>query len=374
MSETTWHDAKVTSDQLEAYLHHKQWFQDGKIRGIATVWHQPADEEAEVVVPLAYAKDFQPRLREALAAIAFFEKREVREVQSQISRLFANVITVRVIHADTSDGTIPMSDGVLLITKAKELMLAAAVSIYSKKKQFTGAAPKSAKAYLDTLLLGQTEIGSYVVNLIAPVQTNTVLTNTTANVVPFAQAITSNLVTSLEAIAKASSTYEQNGDLKVFDDAVQAGASSNMCDALLGFSGINHNRAFEITVTASAGPLFKSEPRKFDFSSKHIELLEKVSNYYKDDYVLRERRLIGHIVKLSRPKDQSSGTITINSIVGDTQRNVRVELAGDDYHTAVLAHDNSRLVRVNGDVHIKSKSAHLLTPMNFGVIEEADLF
>jgi hypothetical protein len=55
------------------------------------------------------------------------------------------------------------------------------MSIRAKKKQFVGAAPKSARAYIDNLLLGQTEIGSYVVNVIAPVQGNAVEEQNVAN-------------------------------------------------------------------------------------------------------------------------------------------------------------------------------------------------
>lgn len=69
------------------------------------------------------------------------------------------------------------------------------------------------------------------------------------------QAVTLNLVTGLESLEEAGQTYEQQVDLKAFDAAVQLGASSNLCDALLGFSGAQHNRTFEITVTAAPGPL-----------------------------------------------------------------------------------------------------------------------
>lgn len=191
--------------------------------------------------------------------------------------------------------------------------------------------------------------------------------------IPLAQAITSNLVAGLSALEKATATYEEKGDLGAFDEAVLAGASSNMCDALLGFSGEKHNRNFEITVTAAPSPLFETEPAKFMFDGRYVEALEKATGYYKGDYILPERRLTGYITKLSRPKDETSGTITIDSTVGDVERKVQVELMGDDYHQAVVAHDNSKMVRVEGDVHIKSKSAQLLNPKNFGVIEIEDL-
>ena len=368
-------DLEVSCDQIRGYLQHKQWFEDGKIRTVATIWHRQDNEDAEVVLPLSYVKDYWQRMRDALASIASFEERSAHEVLNNVKRLFANVITIRVVHDETNNGTIPINDGVLLIAKAKDLLSAAARSLYAKRKQFTRGAPKEAKEYLETLLLGQTEVGSYIVNVIAPMQEVAVaIEPEMVTTIPLAQAITSSLVTGLSALEKATATYEERGDLGAFDEAVLAGASSNMCDALLGFSGEKHNRTFEITVTAAPSPLFENKPAKCVFDGKCVEVLEKATGYYKGDYILPERRLTGYITKLSRPKDETSGTITLDSIVGDVERKVKVELTGDDYHQAVVAHDNSKIVRVEGDVHIKSKSAQLLNPKNFGVIEIEDLF
>ncbi len=372
------HTPSVSVEQLQAYLQSKQWFVDGKIRNVATIWHQHQDEDAEVVLPASNAKDFQQRVHDALIALASFEKRDVLEVIGDVKRLFLNAITVRVVHADTEDGTIPINDGVLLISKAKDMLSAAAQAIYAKRRHFSGPAPKDARECLNTLLLGQTEIGSYVVNVIVPNQANFVVDQIvadqeTADAVPLSQAITWSLVTGLDALAKASTTYEKTGSLKAFDDAVLSGVSANLCDALLGFSGEKHNRTFEITVTAAVGPMFENVPRKFEFDGNHVNVLEQVSSYYKDDYVLPDRVLTGHITKLVRPKDETAGTITLDSIIGDVERKVRVELKGDDYHLAVIAHDQGKLVRVQGDVHIKPKATELLNPKSFGVIEMEDL-
>jgi len=367
-------DPEVSAEQVGAYLRLKQWFEDGKIRSVATIWHHADDEDAEILVPWALARDYAPKIRQALTSIAAYEGRLFLDVVKDVQRVLSNVMTVRVIHDDTSGGMIPINDGILLIAKAKELLSAAAQSVYAKRRQFMGTIPKEAKAYLDTLMLGQTEVGSYIVNVIAPNQSSADVGESTAEAVSLGQAVTLNLVTSLEALERASVTYDEDGDLKAFDGAVLAGASANMCDALLGFSGEKHHRTFEITVTGTSVPMFETEPRKFEFSRRHIELLEQVSSYYKDDYVLTQRRLTGYITKLSRPKEETSGTIVIDSTINGVDRKIRVELTGDDYHMAVLAHDNSKLVRVEGDVHVKSKSAQLLNPTNFGVIEIDDLF
>lgn len=254
----------ISSDQLRAYLQVKQWHEDGKVRNVATTWHRLDDVDAEVLLPVPSVKDYLQRMRDALRSVASFEERAVLDVLNEVRLLFSNVIAIRVIAEDTSDGTIPINDGVLLIAKAKDLLSAAARSLYSKRKQFTRGAPKEAKEYLETLLLGQTEVGSYIVNVIAPVQ-SVPAGPALATVIPIAQAITANLVTGLTALEKASEDYEEKGDLKAFDEAVLAGASSNMCDALLGFSGEKRNRTFEITVTAAPSPAFETKPHQFKF-------------------------------------------------------------------------------------------------------------
>ena len=368
----------VSVEQLEAYLLSRQWFEDGKIRSVATIWHKHQDEDAEVVLPLSYVKDYQQRIRDALMAIASIEMREVPDVIGDVRQLFSNVITVRVVHEDTEGGTIPINDGVLLISKARDLLSAAAQAVYAKRRHFSGPAPKDARDYLDTLLLGQTEIGSYVVNVIAPNQASFVVeqastTQTIADAVSLSQAITSSLVTGLAAFSKASTKYVELGSLKAFDDAVLSGVSANFCDALLGFSGEKRNRTFEITVAAAADPMFGSESRKFEFDGTQVEVLEKVSGYYKDDYILRDRVVTGYITKLVRPRDETAGTITLDSIFGDVERKVQVSLTGDDYHLAVIAHDNGEMVRVQGDVHVKPKNVELLNAKSFGVIKMEDL-
>lgn len=368
----------LSVEQIQAYLLSKQWFEDGKIRSVATIWHRQQDEYAEVVLPLSSVKDFQPRVHDALTAVASFEERKVSDVIGDIKQLFSNVITVRVVHADTKDGTIPINDGVLLISKARDMLSSAAQAVYAKRRHFAGPAPKDARDYLDSLLLGQTEVGSYVVNVIAPNQTNFVVDQevtgpTIAEAVPLSKAITSSLVTGLAAFSKASTRYAEIGSLKAFDDAILSGVSANLCDALLGFSGAKRDRTFEITITAAADPMFVSESHKFEFDGRQVDVLEKVSGYYKDDYVLPNRVLTGYITKLVRPKDETAGTITLDSTLSDVERKVRVALTGDDYHLAVIAHDKGEMVRVHGDVHIKPKSAELLNPNNFGIIKMEDL-
>ena len=80
-------DLEVSCDQLRGYLQHKQWFEDGKIRNVATIWHRQDNEDAEVVLPLSYVKDYWQRMRDALASIASFEERSAHEVLNNVKTI-----------------------------------------------------------------------------------------------------------------------------------------------------------------------------------------------------------------------------------------------------------------------------------------------
>jgi hypothetical protein len=366
--------ADVSVPQIESYLLSKNWRNDGQIRKVATVWHRQDSEEAEVVLPLSeLIKDFQQRLQDALSAIAFYEQRAVVDVINDVVRFLANVITVRVIHRDTEGGTIPINDGVLLVAKAKELLYAAAMSMYVKKRQFLGAPPKDAKSYIDSLLLGQTEIGSYVVNVIAPIQPGGAMSGG-AEEVPPVEAVTLNLTSGLAALSAASDLYGVEGDPTVFESAIRYGASANMCDALLGFSGAERKREFEVRISGAAGPMFEGETKVFTFDADHVEALALASDYYKDDYILHNREIIGFIKRLSRPQGEEEGTITVEASISDADRSVQIKLGASDYHKAILAHDAKAAVKCRGDIHIKSRRVRLLNLSNFDVVEVNELF
>lgn len=365
--------SSITADHLRVYLQVRGWREDGKIRGIATIWHHDDSEDAEVLLPSLSAKDYRSRMHQALRAIARHENRTDGEIIKDVLGQLSNVITVRVIHEDTADGTIPISDGVLLIAKAKELLASAAQSVYVKKKHFTSNYTKEAKEYLENLRLGQTEIGSYVVNIIAPIEISGHAENRIAEPLSLSQAVTLNLVAGLNALERASENYAKTGNLKEFDQAVSEGASANMCDALLGFSGEERKREFEVSVSGAMNPMLPPEVKRFNFGRVDLEVLESASGYYKDDYVVNDVTLIGYITKLAKATDDMTGTIVIDPLFGGIEKKIKVTLEGLEYHEAVLAHDKAKLVKIIGDIHVKSKSAAMINHSGLSVVDPNDL-
>lgn len=306
----------IGATQLQTYLQTKNWLNDGVVRAVATVWHRDDSDDAEVVVPLSpEVRDYEEQLKAALVSLAAYEQRDVVDVVDDIVGADVNLVAVRVIGEDTSDGSIPIEDGVLLIRKAKELLYAAAMAVYSKRRQFSGSPPKDAKEYMESLLLGQTEVGSYVVKVIAPLDVSTGPSDR-AGESSLTELVSHSLVVGLSALRDASSRYQVSNEIEVFERAVAMGASANMCDALLGFSGKDRGRQFEIKVSTPSGPLFVRDTATFSFNLQDLEALESASSYYKNDYVLLDREIIGSVKHLHRPQVDEVGTVTVQAAVG----------------------------------------------------------
>ncbi len=372
---------EMTLVQLESYLTTNNWVKDGQLRDVATIWHRQDSVNAEIVLPVSEKlKDYLQRLADAVEALASYEARPVIGVINDVTRCLAHLITVRVIHGDTESGTIPINDGVLLVQRAKDLLHSAAMSMYAKKKRFSGPPPKDVRPYLDSLLLGQTEVGSYVVNVIAPVPPESEMERPTPGQfediekLPLASAVTASLTSSLNALSRAIDAYGERDDPTVFDEAVLSGASANMCDALLDLSGQERKRAFEIKISTAPTPLFGGETVVFCFDDEKVTHLAKASDYYKENYVLPGRTISGFIRRLDRPKGQETGTVTVASVIIGLEKSIVIELGDDDYDRAILAHRAKSAIECHGDVHVTSRTVRLMSPSGFHVIGSGDLF
>ena len=212
----------ITPAQLETYMLSHGWFRDGDFKGLASIWHRSGtvQSDAELLLPSsASAKDFADRMVDAVIAISLFEDRSFLTVLKEVMGHFADLVRIRVFHNDVDAGTIPINDGVLLNIRARDLMASAVMSTASKRRHFMGKRSPEVKAYIDSLRLGQTEVGSYIVNIIAPVGPSQSDQGSFEDV-PLSNIVTANLASSLEALTFAIDEFSSVGDLTVFDAAV----------------------------------------------------------------------------------------------------------------------------------------------------------
>lgn len=370
--------SSFSEGQIRSYLLTTGWLEVDVLERLATIWRRPEYElsEAELLLPLAPdLRDFRDRMADFFLALAEFEGRDIEVVLQAIRLSAIDLVSVQVRHDDVQDGTIPLDDGVLLNQRARDLMTSAVLSTLSKRRHFQGNRPPEATAYLARLRLGQTKIGSYVVNVLAPVG---VIASAQEELEPvtLSQTVTSNLASALKALTDAITKYKSTRNPAVFDLAVERGASANMCEALASFSGASRTRSFSLRLDPARGPSFdQSTSLSFEFEATDAQILGEAAGYFRDNYVLPDQTICGMVKRLDRLPGAETGTVTITApLIGGQDKNIAVELAGDAYNEAIHAHERKVAVECRGDVHVTPRSARLLNPSGFKVFWNGQLF
>jgi hypothetical protein len=367
-------DGANTPEQIEVYLAHTGWSVDDQLDdGVASIWHRRDNKSAEVVVPLNRSlRDFGERLSDALNSLAWFENRTVDLVLSDIQGLDVDFVRVRVIHEDVADGSIPLDEGVVLNERARDMMMAAAMSSVVRKKTFIGARADLALTYMKSLRLGQTSIGSYIVNVMAPIP---VANNEIDPQRPFARIVTENLSDALLSLNEAAEAYQKTSDLTVFDGTVNRGVSSNLCEAVLGMSGHDHQRKIAVSVVATTRLPTEVPTVAVEFSRPHFTAIEAAIVYFKGDYVLENQTIRGYVKRLDREHGDEDGVVSITAVLfGKNEKHITVALRPPEYAEAIKAHEGGLLVEVHGDIHVTPRTATMLNSSGFKVFKNGDLF
>lgn len=365
----------VNPEQIRGYLVHNGWIEDGGIGNIATIWHRPLQDNSdfEILSPEnKNIRDYSSRVKDLVEVLSDYEDREIEGILSDISEFFADLIKVRVAHDDVEGGTIPLKDGVLLIEKAREIIVSATLATLSKRRYFSGSHPQEVSDFIGNARLGQTEVGSYVVNVITPIS---IPEKELIERSSFSRLVTTTLAKSLSAIHGIVDNNDPESNLGSIDQTVEQGVSANLCDALIGLAGDQKSRDFSISISFSKlEPIDPSIQQMFAFKSSSVRNLERVSEYLKDNYVIKNKRIFGIVTKLDRDANEAIGKVTITAHVEDRERNVTFELPNEDYLEAIRAHENKWVVECFGDIHVNSRSAKLINNREFRVIQKGNLF
>src|SRR5205807_2402444 len=128
--------------------------------------------------------------------------------------------------------------GVHMVQGARELALAAACAAVRPRALYTSRKPQEAVNYVAGLRMGQTEEGSFVLTIQSPVppRSQSKLFEDLPEPFgeePFERRAVLTLATALSTVRRAVMTAAVSGDFQPFQDAIPAGVSANLCDALL---------------------------------------------------------------------------------------------------------------------------------------------
>jgi hypothetical protein len=158
-------------EDVQLYLTSRGWQKEpAASTDKATTYRLPQEPNAEVLLPRTRdLADYALRMGDAAEMIAAVEQRSIREVLVDLSAPPADVIRLGILAPEASLGTLPLDEGIRLVQGGREILLAAACSAHHPQAFYPRQSFKEAMDFLTTCRLGQTERGSFIATIIAPV-------------------------------------------------------------------------------------------------------------------------------------------------------------------------------------------------------------
>lgn len=261
-----------------------------------------------------------------------------------------DVVRVRAF-GDEDDGSVPLDSGVKLVAQARDMLLAAACAARAPQPVYRAGANKEAIEYMQRVKLGQTEHGSFVVTLLAPVppllQPQLDPAWVSLDDEPMERIVTRRLMDALEA-SRTASEMALSGDPAAFENAVSSGVSANLCEAVAGL--IEQSNGLDIGITWARTRPVPEAQRKVSFSHNDAEILNEAARMFRLRQPKPDQTLFGTVHKLKRDQDEIEGVVTIKAIVEDKPQSVSVVLDQAAYSIAVQAHKLRTPVIITGDL------------------------
>ncbi|ELW76886.1 TPA: hypothetical protein PJH62_000900 [Acinetobacter nosocomialis] len=346
-------------DCLTAYLDSKKWIISTKVKSNNfQIWHRPEKKfyDYEIVQPLDITVlGYKQRLYELLNTLSEFENRDISLITQEIEYYNYDILKVRLIGEDLKEGFINLQDGVLLFEKVKNLIISILHSTATKRSFYTSPIPVAFENYYNSLKFGQTEHGSYIVNVLAPHQSD--IEN---HLEPIENDLTSNISENFDHTLRALNTalikYKNKQKISFFQESVSNGVSANLCDSLIGMSGKNENYDIEISIKSRKTKVTSTHL----FNSSSIQYMKIATDFLKGQNSIENYTVIGTVINLKQQPNENYGTVTIKFKHDGKIRSIKLRLENSDYLEAVKAHANKKTVSIKGDLYISGKNTDLL--------------
>jgi hypothetical protein len=371
--------ASLRAEDVQLYLVGHGWKRDdASSDSQGSVYRFPAIRDAEALLPgRRDLADYVERMADVVQMLAAVEERNALEVLADLSSPPADVLRLQITAPDATLGTLPLEDGIRLIQGARSMLLAAACSARQAAAFYPRQAYKEAIEFLQACHLGQTERGSFVAKIMAPVPPEISKQRTIFDIddealiasEPFARQSTVRLMTALGYIRSAidSGNYDQ------MLDGVDEGVSANFCEAVASMQPTGDQAQLHIRMAWSASR--PRLPRKVEsvvgFSQTAFEIVRESGRKLREELSVARMRIEGRVISLKADPslfDDFEGTVILRADVGGTPTRVQVLLNPEDYKEACNAHRDGRIVVVSGLLQREAKLYYLLQPQDFSVL------
>ena len=175
--------------------------------------------------------------------------------------------------------------------------------------------------------MGQTERGSYILTVYSPVSPSlhSAPQALFESNPPFERRAITRLANALVALRQATDKAVTTPSEQIFQNAISAGVSANLCSAIVGMNGTEVQPSDELRISftyARSRPVEASTPREIVIPGDHIRLIDEASRFYRASAPPEETDLRGAVVQLRRDEQSgpAAGPVTVMAFVDGKPR------------------------------------------------------
>ena len=330
-----------------------------------------AEEMPEVILPRTERLgDYASVVSRLITIFAEAAGRDELSLYRDLVTADRDVVRARV--AETDDGSLTLNHGVDLIVGAQDLVLAAACSLREPQALYRVGANREANDLLESIRLGQTEHGSFVVTLL----TSVVSPPLPARFQeyddfddPIERRMTRRLSEALTATGEATERATA-GDGGAFAESVGRGVSANLCDALVKLIG--PFPTLDISVAWARTRPITPHQEIFRFARTDGAILSEAARQFRNREPKPDTRLFGTVQRLRRDEDEAGGTIYLKTPIDSKNQSVAVVLKKSEYDRAIQAHKEKMPIILQGDLERAGQRWRLLNPRIDAILDNED--
>jgi|AGTN01.1.fsa_nt_gi hypothetical protein len=342
------------------------------------------DELFQVIVPIERDfVDYADSMYDLAVTLSKTENISVERIILELLNPMADILRLRIDNDDIKDGSILVEDALNFYEKAKKLLTYAAQDTLMPKKYHNGRPYGEVQEFIGKCRIGQTEMGSYIVNLVCPlcdIKENTefeqlsIFDSEDRSSISFTRKVTNKLMRSLNLI---KNTLDNSEDLeKLTDNDTDNNVDKISINFLESLQNLNINKEkSELETSMKWAPtVFKNRSQtsfvKFNYNY-YKPLYAYTSNYkIRNVDLLSKKTYIGKIRELNGEENietRKNGIIKLVSLEEENAITISAILNLDDYNEAVIAHKLGKYVQVTGTLNPTKKN--YLTDCELKIIE-----
>lgn len=363
--------ASVLSDaslkNIAEALEVRQWRLVKTIGEKFSIWEKG---EQKIYVPARQDfSDYSLRIREIAQELDGNEANAILDILTKFKDAYFDTIRIRVDNCGEIEGAIKVEKAKQLYDGGHLLLVASANTAFEKRAIYRGKISAKVHEYIDSVMAGQTEIGSFVAKFYSPLPRDLARFEGFEAQTTFERTVTESLVTSVNRLGEAISKYKIQRKQGIFSELVQEGISANLCEAALELTESSSFSDVEIDVSWSKilptqilgkAVIQKNDSRYLAEAAGHLRSFEDLVFTEIEGYVTDLRK--EYLTSLGR------GIVLITARMNGVYRKVLVELSEQEHSEAIHAYENNQKVTISGKLRKKSKHWRLEDIGKFSIL------